>query len=199
MRGISMSVNNTELKFLIRAVRQVAWGAVFLYVNINIDNAGFQIQLMPEWTGWLLYFYACVNLSYTVPSAALLQPLAKILFGIELVRWILTFMGIRQAALIIYIFAAVVSLYFNFQLFSSAETAARRYHLRCADSILFLRTFLVIVTTLIHLTYLFGTIHPEFMWLHTVLSIAGLIAAGGIVTNMFEFLSQLKKGSKKTV
>ena len=133
MRGFSMSVNNTELRILIRAVRQIAWGAVFLYVNINIDNAGFQIQLMPEWIGWLLYFYACVNLSYTVPSATLLQPLAKILFGIELVRWILTFMGIRQAAMMIYIFAAVVSLYFNFQLFSNTETAARRYHLRCAE------------------------------------------------------------------
>lgn len=199
MRGICMSMNRTELSILIKAAGQIAWAGVFLFLDFNITDGGFTVKLLPEWTGWLLYSYAVINLAYIVSEAALLKPLTQILFGLELARWIISFTGISLENSTLYVFETVIAIYVHFQLFSNAETAARKYHLPCADSILIIRTILVILTTVIHLINLFSRMHMEMTWLNIVLIGMDLTAALGIVIIMFEFVSQLKKVQADTV
>ena len=199
MRGICMSMNRTELSILIKAAGQIAWAGVFLFLDFNITDGGFTAKLLPEWTGWLLYSYAVMNLAYIVSEAALLKPLTQILFGLELARWIISFTGISLENSTLYVFETVIAIYVHFQLFSNAETAARKYYLPCADSILIIRTILVILTTVIHLINLFSRMHMEMTWLNIVLIGMDLTAALGIVIIMFEFVSQMKKVQADTV
>ena len=59
------------------AASLVAWGYLFLYLNINLGP----VDILPNWLGMGMMLRALPALGSAVPAAALLRPLASMLAG----------------------------------------------------------------------------------------------------------------------
>ena len=75
------------------AASLVAWGYLFLYLNINLGP----VDILPNWLGYGMMLRALPALGSAVPAAALLRPLASMLAGWQGLLWVLPILGIPTA------------------------------------------------------------------------------------------------------
>ena len=111
---------------LVTAIGRVAWGYVFLYLNINLN----EVNILPDWACYAFILAALPGLALAERSAALLRPLAWILLAAEGADWVLSLLGYSLsggAFYIIGVIIAVVELYFHFQLLTNIAAVASRF------------------------------------------------------------------------
>ena len=143
---------------LCRAVGKVAWGYVLIYLNINIGT----VNILPNWAGCLLFIFALDELGKWQAPAGRLRPLGWALFCWELLVWVLAALGLDMSAPLWYLpqtLAAVLSLWFNFQLLTHLAAISDALGLSRGRSIRRLRNFRTVLTTALSLPW--GLLLPE--------------------------------------
>ena len=143
---------------LCRAVGKVAWGYVLIYLNINIGT----VNILPNWAGCLLFIFALDELGKWEAPAGRLRPLGWALFCWELLVWVLAALGLDMSASLWYLpqtLAAVLSLWFNFQLLTHLAAISDALGLSRGRSIRRLRNLRTVLTTALSLPW--GLLLPE--------------------------------------
>ena len=143
---------------LCRAVGKVAWGYVLIYLNINIGT----VNILPNWAGCLLFIFALDELGKWEAPAGRLRPLGWALFCWELLVWVLAALGLDMSAPLWYLphtLAAVLSLWFNFQLLTHLAAISDALGLSRGRSIRRLRNFRTVLTTALNLPW--GLLLPD--------------------------------------
>lgn len=133
----------SERKMLYMAVKNVAWGYIFLHIHINVGT----LDLLPDWVGYLLILAALPVIAGEVRTASLLPPLAVGLAVWEGLKWILNLLGVAAELPLLNLLAAVIALYFHFQLLTDIAAVSEKYECPQTKRILTLRTVQTVITT----------------------------------------------------
>ncbi len=133
-----------EHERLTDAIKSVAWGYLLLLVNFNLGT----LNILPNWLGYVLMLKALPALGEEEPSALLLRPLGTLLALWEGVVWGLAIFGGSFDSTVISIIAAVLGLYFHFQLLTNIANIAKSHDCTEQGRILTLRTVRTVLLTL---------------------------------------------------
>lgn len=109
-----------------RSLAKIAWGYVFLYLNINFSVNGHALSILPEWAGYLLIFMALDGVALQEPSAGSLKPFGLLLAAEAAIEWAVTLAGADWSYTWITLLVVVINLYFHFQLLTNLADIARR-------------------------------------------------------------------------
>ena len=132
-----------------RGLGYAAWGYLFLHININLGN----MDLLPEWAGYLLLLSAIGLLKAERRDLALLSPLGGLLAlaaGADWLAVIFTGQAVTGRFLLLSALVTCLSLYFRFQLLTDMGRLAEDWSLsagtllgcRNADAVLQVILFL---------------------------------------------------------
>ncbi len=165
-----------------QALRQIAWGYVFLCFNISINLDGGKVEFLPAWAGYLLMFMALDTVAKWEPSASLLKPLAGILAAEAAVKWAAALIGMEYDFPWLTMLISILNLYFQFQLLTNLSDIAIRGNSDCGKRLRMLRTVQMVYLTLYGSMELFSENRAQ--WLQGHLLIVGIVAAGQIAVTI---------------
>lgn len=135
-----------EIQKSAKAIKNIARAYLFLHLSINLGT----LNILPSWVGYILIFGALPVIAEEQPSAKLLRPLAVILGLWEGILWSAQLFNISFDPLLLSVLAAVVGLYFHFQLLTDLANIAKSLHdYSLHTRLLTLRTVRTLMTTLI--------------------------------------------------
>lgn len=117
----------TEQNALIpRALSHIAWGNLLILLDVNLNR----LDVLPNWVGYLLIFYAIGWLAGELRDLPLLRPFCTLLLLAELADWVAVFLtgeALTGRLFLVNALLVCVSLYFHFQLLGDlAGLAGRR-------------------------------------------------------------------------
>ena len=116
----------TEQNALIRkALGNIAWGNLLILLDVNLGR----LDVLPNWVGYLLIFYAIGYLADEVRDLPLLKPFCVLLGATELLDWLAVFLAgepLTGQFFLVNALIACVSLYFHFQLLTDLAGLAGR-------------------------------------------------------------------------
>lgn len=131
------------------AIKAIAWGYILLHLDINLGT----LNILPNWLAYLLMVRALPELEPEQPSAGLLRPLGLLLAAWEGVMWLVKLLSLSQLGADVggnglSTIAAVIALYFHFQLLTDLAQIAQRWAYPNAQRLLRLRTARTILATI---------------------------------------------------
>lgn len=179
---------------LCKALGQIAWASVFLYLDVNLNMGSASINLLPEWAGYALIFGALKPLAGWVRSARLLQPLSDVLMWWTLALWLLAMLGLDTQSGWWYlpqIVASLISIYLWFQLLTNLAELAAGFGLARERSLRRLRNFSTVLQTLMYLPW--GYVLPESEELLLAIGAAAIIAGLAVIIWTFSALFGLRR------
>ena len=179
---------------LCKALGQIAWASVFLYLDVNLNMGSASINLLPEWAGYALIFGALKPLAEWVRSARLLRPLSDVLMWWTLAVWLLAMLGLDTQNGWWYlpqIVASLISIYLWFQLLTNLAELAAGFGLARERSLRRLRNFSTVLQTLMYLPW--DYVLPESEELLTAIGAAALIAGLAVIIWTFSALFGLRR------
>ena len=156
------------------AIGLVAWGYFFIYFNLNLGP----IDILPNFVGYMFILNSLDKLAVEERSTILLRPLVYILIAWELLKLINGFVNLSPQG---YIFSLintvviVVSLYYNFQLFTNLSTIADKYECIQEKSLLVLRTLYTVLITVVSLIGLLPSESDIVQWISLGLNAITLV------------------------
>ena len=116
----------TEHNALIRkALGNIAWGNLLILLDVNLGR----LDVLPNWVGYLLIFYAIGYLADEVRDLPLLKPFCVLLGAAELLDWLAVFFtgeSLTGRLFLVNALLVCVSLYFHFQLLTDLAGLAGR-------------------------------------------------------------------------
>ena len=117
----------TEQNVLIpKALSHIAWGNLLILLDFSLNR----LDLLPNWVGYLLIFYAIGWLAGELRDLPLLRPFCTLLLLAELADWVAVFLtgeALTGRLFLVNALLVCVSLYFHFQLLTDlAGLAGRR-------------------------------------------------------------------------
>ena len=117
----------TEQNALIpRALSHIAWGNLLILLDFSLNR----LDVLPNWVGYLLIFYAIGWLAGELRDLPLLRPFCTLLLLAELADWVAVFLtgeALTGRLFLVNALLVCVSLYFHFQLLGDlAGLAGRR-------------------------------------------------------------------------
>lgn len=116
----------TEQNALIRkALGNIAWGNLLILLDVNLGR----LDVLPNWVGYLLIFYAIGYLADEVRDLPLLKPFCVLLGAAELLDWLAVFLAgepLTGQFFLVNALIVCVSLYFHFQLLTDLAGLAGR-------------------------------------------------------------------------
>ena len=136
----------TDREKLSKAVGLVAWGYIFIYFNINLGP----LDILPNFVGYIFILNSLETLAIEEKSTILLKPIVYILIVWEILKLLNGFVALTPSGYIYSILntiVIVVSLYYNFQLFTNLASIAEKYFCKQKDGLLILRTVYTILLT----------------------------------------------------
>ena len=171
---------------LYMGVRKAAFATLFLYLDINLGP----INILPKFVGYLLFLRAISYLQEENRDFTLLRPLAWLLTGWNLVEWLLKIFGIPLNVPVLGLIVTVVSLYFNFQMYTDLAMIAVRYDTpERGRSIRICRNIQTVLMTALNLPIPWK---EDTVWQKVLL--AGILLLGGIAAiALIVYLMGLKK------
>ena len=126
----------------------VVRGYLLIHLHLNLGT----LDVLPDWAGYLCIVSQLGLLAGWQPAALLLRPLGFLLAGWNLVDWVCTLLGVDCSLWpVLPLVAAVVNLYFNFQLLTNLADAVAGYLPDEADRLRRLRTLNTLFLTLVAL------------------------------------------------
>ena len=165
----------TDRERLGKAVGKIAWGYFFIYFNINLGT----IDLLPTFVGYIFILNSIDTLAEEERSTALLKPLLYILIVWEILKWINGFVNFTPSGYIytlINTIVIVISIYYNFQLFTNLSSIAEKLFCKEKDGLLILRTVYTILLTVVSVLGIIN-INEDIM---SIISV-GLIAVSVVI------------------
>ncbi len=129
------------------AVGVVAWGYVFLYLDVNLGA----LNILPDWVCYALVLKALPGLARLERSALLLRPLAWVLLAVDAAEWALGAVGITLDIYLVTAVVSVLSLYFHFQLLTNIADIAAQVSAERERGIRRLRNFSTVFSTILAL------------------------------------------------
>lgn len=124
-----------EKKLICKGITQMIWGYFFLHLNLYIGS----INLLPNWMGYIFMILALQKLEMGNDSTLMLKPLGWVLAIWADIVWVLTVFGIEVDIYAITVFAALLDLYFHFQMFNNLASIAEEYECPQRKQLLLLR------------------------------------------------------------
>ena len=116
----------TEQNALIpRALSHIAWGNLLILLDFNLNR----LDVLPNWVGYLLIFYAIGWLAGELRDLPLLRPFCTLLLLAELADWVAVFLtgeALTGRLFLVNALLVCVSLYFHFQLLTDLAGLAGR-------------------------------------------------------------------------
>lgn len=141
-----------ERENLAAAVRSIAWGYIFIHLDFNLGT----LNVLPNWWGYCLILKALPVIAGQEESAKLLRPFAILLALWEGVQWCVKLLGGTLDGGVLGILAAVVSLYFHFQLLTDLARVSEKWECPQTGRIRTLRTVNTVLITLLALPVPWG-------------------------------------------
>lgn len=170
-------------------INLVAWGYLFLYLNLNLLS----IDVLPNWLAYIFMVKAIGGLSGERPSLKLLRPLGILLGLWSAVVWGLSALGMSMEHYLLHVLqliAAVLEIYFHFQLLTDLAELAGRAELPHRGKILRLRTVRTVLATVTALPILW----TGNLYLVMALAIVGVVVGIWICAVLFGLEKALKQG-----
>lgn len=128
----------------INAVKQIAWGYVFIYINLNLGN----LNLLPAWLGFILIGLALPEIGKQEPSAFLLRGFSWGLAAYHGAVWLADLFDLEVNLPWIWMIVQVITLYYHFQLLTNLAQTAENFGLqKQAKNLRMLRTCQTILVT----------------------------------------------------
>lgn len=177
-------------KNLASAVKYIAWGYLFFYIDINLGS----LDILPDWVCFVLVVKALPLLAEAVPSAKLLHSLGTLLEVYYIFDWLLTAIGHPIQWYLLIVVIAVLALYFNFQLLTNLAEAARLGGYPQEKKILHLRTVQAVLTTVAALPIPWD----EYSILGTGLAMVHLIVVAWICVVLFGLRKEAESEATET-
>ena len=165
------------------AVRRIAWGHVLLLVDVNLGT----LNILPSWLGYVLMVRALPALDREAPSAHLLKPPGVLLTLWNGILWLAQLFGTHLDWPLPQLVAAVLSLYFLFQLWTNLADIAAAHSCACERTLRILRSASVLLQTGSYLLYAFSGTAVAL----SVLAVISLIVAIWICRTLFVFHREL--------
>lgn len=172
-----------------RGVNLVAWGYLFLYLNLNLST----IDVLPDWLAYVFMVKAIGDLGSERPSLKLLRPLGILLGLWSAAVWSLGALGMSMEHYLFHVLqliAAILAIYFHFQLLTDLAELAGRAVLPHQRKLLRLRTVRTVLATVTALP-VFWTEHPALVM---ALGLVGVVVGIWICAVLFGLEKALKQG-----
>ena len=174
----------TQQETLCWAVKKIAWGYLLLHLNFTLGT----LNVLPDWLGYIFMIQALSSLSQEEPSATLLQPLGVLLAVWSGLLWLAALFGQTLHLYILEVLAAVLSLYFHFQLLTNLAHLAARYGCPEGQRLLTLRTVRTLLITLLALPLPW----QQYEWLSLLIIAAHLVVAIWLCSVLFSLRRSLE-------
>ena len=158
---------------------------MLLHISVNFGN----VDIFPEWAGYLLILGAISVFSKEEESSALLKPLCSILGVWAAAKWLLKIFDVSFDYYIITVIFAVVSLYFHFQLLTNLSQISEKHGCFQTKKILTLRTVNTVMTTVLTLPLPWG----KYEILTLVVLLVHVIICIWICVVLFSFAKELNE------
>ena len=129
------------------AIRRIAWGYIFIHVHFNLIT----MDILADWLGYCMIFWALPVLAKRVQSVMLLRPLGLILIFWNVFDWFMDIGGISANTYGLELVATVLDLYFHFQLLTDLAGIAKQYGHPAGRKLLHLRTARTVLAASIHI------------------------------------------------
>ncbi len=143
MDEVNRTIDITQNE-LCSAIRKTGWGYVLLHLNFSLGT----LNILPDWLGYVLFLSAIPVLAREDESAGLLRPLGILLALWSGLLWVTSLVGISPEWYAPEMIAAVIGLYFHFQLLTNLANIAGAYNCPEQSRILHLRTVRTLLLTL---------------------------------------------------
>ena len=112
-----------EYKKYYSAITKIAWGYIFIYVNINIST----IDILPSFAGYAMMLYSLSLLKDKCKNIMLLRPLAILLIVWNVISWVMTAAAVEYSIAYVSLIMYIAELYFHFQLLTDLSQLAAEY------------------------------------------------------------------------
>ncbi|OUQ56378.1 hypothetical protein B5E56_12925 [Flavonifractor sp. An112] len=106
-----------------RGLTKIAWGYVFLHLNLNLGT----LNVLPNWVGYLLFFFAITLLGDQLRDLTLLKPFCILLGARELADWLAVFatgQTLMGQFFLLNALLTCIGLYFHFQMLTDLALLA---------------------------------------------------------------------------
>ena len=153
------------------AIFSIAWGYVLIHLHFRLGL----VDLLPDWLGYILFYFALNTIKEKEPSAKLLQPLTIILAIWDVA--LIFVQGIQGFGIII----TVLSLYFHYQFLTAIANIAGKYMCLEQEKILKLR----IVRTVLVAVFALPIPWDNMAILTYVLIVANMVVAIWLCATLF--------------
>lgn len=171
------------------SLKRIAWGWILLHCNFNFGT----LNILPDWLGYIMILNGLAAVSKTVRSASLLYSFGIGLALWDFAGWFFALFGASIPGIWLSLFAAVVGLYFRFQLLTDLASLADAWNCEQGNSLRKLRTIETIATTVLQMTisgkhsYTLVELLDETFWgyLFVIVLLVGFIATVCIAHQLF--------------
>ena len=170
----------TELERVRSGLLRAAWGYIFLYFNININ----QISLLPAFVGYILFLAAIAQLRDAEWELTLIYTLGVMLLLWNAADWLMSWMGLQISGRwqILDLLTGLVNLYFQFQFVTNLAAIAAKFQPNGRGLDAKLLTYRTWQTVLLTIVMLLTTFYP---WLSEVWGY--VLAVLGVIYVVFGF------------
>ena len=114
----------TDAASIRQGLSRAAWGYLILHLNFNLGN----LNLLPDWAGYLLFFSAIGLLGTHLRDLILLKPFCILLCGAAGVDWtavLMTGQALLSQFFLLNALLTCIALYFSFQLLTDLALLAQ--------------------------------------------------------------------------
>lgn len=150
----------SERKQIGGAIRRIAWGYIFIHVHFNLIT----MDILADWFGYCMIFWSLSALAKREQSVTLLRPLGLILIFWNLFDWLMDIGGIGVNTYGLELVAAVLGLYFHFQLLTDLARIAEQYGHPAGRKLLHLRTARTVLAAVTHIFLYWLTEEMAVVW-----------------------------------
>ena len=168
----------TELERVRSGLFRAAWGYIFLYFNININ----QVSLLPAFVGYILFLAAIAQLRYEEWGLTLIHTLGVMLVLWNAADWMMSWMGMQITGRwpFVDLIASLINLYFQFQFVTNLAAIAAKFQPPGYEMDAKLLTYRTWQTVILTVATLLTTVSP---WLSEVWGYALIVI--GVVYLVF--------------
>ncbi|MBQ8562532.1 MAG: hypothetical protein IJ443_01415 [Firmicutes bacterium] len=177
-------LHRQEYENLAEALGKIVWAYVLIHLAFNLGN----LDVLPDWLGYVLIVRTLPVLNHCIPSALLLQPFGFFLIGWNGFLWIIKLFGTLEIPMLVTVLAGIINIYFMFQLLTNIAEIAEMTGCGIPDSIRMLRNADAVLTTLLCLPLLWEKISEMPLF-----ALGFLLAGVAVVLAIGILLNQMKK------
>ena len=183
----------TEIRRLADSVRKVAWGYLLMYLNIKING----FDLLPDWLGWILLWFAIQGLKTARPKIVLLEGFAVALGLLAGVLW-LPFWEMPGWLGPVSVTLTVIHIYFDFHMLTELAGLAKDYReafggVDHGEGILRARTVAVVLRTCFILLSCLPIPEEILTALVVIITVVQCVFAFFLVADLFELAKYIDR------